>query len=157
MGHFPGAGDFQGKVLRESRAKHLMVPMLLIRLGSLRIQWYHRRLLDLSSRRIPGSRIIRDLMITSVQESFQRLHRTSRRLRRKKATESEHDSQAAEEPMESDVMDAEGSLYQKPQEVCITEDTESIDLGWFEHTKLLLNVCYKWAFAAGIHWVRVHR
>ena len=50
--------------------------------------------------------------------------------------------------MESDGMDAEGSLHQKPrdvggtedvmdgEEVCITEDAESIDLGWFENTKL---------------------
>ena len=30
---------------------------------------------------------------------------------------------------------AEGALHQKPREVCITEDTESIDLGWFENTK----------------------
>ena len=58
--------------------------------------------------------------------------------------------------MESDVMDAEGSLHQKPRdvcaieevmndegslhqksnEVCITDDAESIDLGWFENSKL---------------------
>ena len=38
--------------------------------------------------------------------------------------------------MESDVMDAEGSLHQKPREVCITEGTEPIDLGWFEDTLL---------------------
>ena len=31
--------------------------------------------------------------------------------------------------------DAEGSLHQKPREVCITEDTESIDLRWFDNTK----------------------
>ena len=29
VGIFPGAGDFQGKVLREIRARHLMVPLLL--------------------------------------------------------------------------------------------------------------------------------
>ena len=28
IGIFPGAGDFEGKVLRESRAGHLMVPLL---------------------------------------------------------------------------------------------------------------------------------
>ena len=33
-------------------------------------------------------------------------------------------------------MDVEESLHQKPREVCITEDTESIDLEWFENTKL---------------------
>ena len=57
--------------------------------------------------------------------------------------------------MESDVVDAEGSLHQKPRDVCaieevmndegslhqksnelcITEDAESIDLGWSENTK----------------------
>ena len=31
IGIFPGAGDFQGNVLRESRAVHLMVPLLLDR------------------------------------------------------------------------------------------------------------------------------
>ena len=31
--------------------------------------------------------------------------------------------------MESDVMDAEGSLHQKPSELSISEDTESVDLG----------------------------
>ena len=34
------------------------------------------------------------------------------------------------------VMDAEGSLHQKPNEVCITEDAESIDLGRMENPKL---------------------
>ena len=38
--------------------------------------------------------------------------------------------------MESDLMDAECSLHQKPREVCISEDTVSIDLGWLENTKL---------------------
>ena len=33
-------------------------------------------------------------------------------------------------------MDAEGSLREKPREACITEDIGSIDLGWFENTKL---------------------
>ena len=28
IGIFAGTGDFQGKVLRESRARHLMVPLL---------------------------------------------------------------------------------------------------------------------------------
>ena len=28
IGNFPGAGDFEGKVLRESCAGHLMVPLL---------------------------------------------------------------------------------------------------------------------------------
>ena len=38
--------------------------------------------------------------------------------------------------IQSDVIHVEDSLLQKPREVCITEDTESFDLGWFENTKL---------------------
>ena len=38
--------------------------------------------------------------------------------------------------MENVVMDAEGSLHQKPRDACITKDTASIDLEWFENTKL---------------------
>ena len=90
------------------------------------IRLYHLRLLDFlfssssvtreafSVKRLPGSRAIRDLMIAFGKGSFQRLHRTFRRLRHKKASESEHDSQVEDEPMESDVMDAESSLHQKP-------------------------------------------
>ena len=48
----------------------------------------------------------------------------------------EHDSQVEEEMMESGVMDVEESLHQKPREACISEDTDSIDLAWFENTKL---------------------
>ena len=82
---------------------------------------------------------MRDLMIAYGKGSFQRLHRTFRRLR-----------------MESDVMDADGSLHQKPRDACvmeaatadesslrqksngasILEDAESVDLRWFENTKL---------------------
>ena len=65
-----------------------------------------------------------------------RLHRTLRPLRQKKVTVNEHDSRVEEEMMESDVVDAECSLHQKPREACISEDTDSIDLGWFENTKL---------------------
>ena len=57
-------------------------------------------------------------------------------MRQKKAIANEHDSQVEEERMENDVMDAEGSLHQKPWDVCTTEDSESIDLWWFENTKL---------------------
>ena len=57
IGIFPDAGDLQGKVLRESRAGHLMVPTV--------------------------ARFV----------SFQRLHRTFRRLRQKNSTASEQDSQ----------------------------------------------------------------
>ena len=35
-----------------------------------------------------------------------------------------------------EVMNDEGSLHQKTNEVCITEYAESIDLEWFENTKL---------------------
>ena len=79
---------------------------------------------EFSVKRLQGSRTIRDLMITSGKGSSQRLHRTVFAVCvRKKATANAHDSQGEEEVMESDVMDAEGSLYQKPREVCITEET----------------------------------
>ena len=57
-------------------------------------------------------------------------------------------------------MDVEVSLHHEPREVCITvcitEDTESIDLAWFEDKKLnrvkmALDVCYRLAFAIGKH------
>ena len=57
-------------------------------------------------KRSPGSRTVRDLMISSGIVSFQRLHRTFRRLRQKKATAIEHDSQVEEKRMEKDAMDA---------------------------------------------------
>ena len=75
-------------------------------------------------------------MITSGRGACQRLHRTFRPLRQQKVTVNEHDSEVEEEMMESDVMDAERSLHQKPREACISEDTDSIDLAWFENTKL---------------------
>ena len=84
-----------------------------------------------SAKGFPGSRTIRDLMITSGRGACQRLHRTLRPLRQKKVTVNEHDSQAEEEMTESDVMDAECSLHQKARKACISEDTDSIDLGWF--------------------------
>ena len=92
--------------------------------------------------RFPGSRTIRDLMITSGKGSSQKLRRTFRRLRQEKATTNEQDSQVEEEMLENDVMDAEGPLHQKPREVCLTEDAESIYLGWIENTKL--NRVKKW-------------
>ena len=60
-----------------------------------------------SVKRLPGSRTIRDLMITSGRGSFQRLHRTFRRLRQKRAAADEQESQIEEEMMERDVMDAD--------------------------------------------------
>ena len=108
-----------------------------------------------SVKRLPGSRTIRGLAIMSGRRSFQRLHRTSRRLRQKRRAADEQESQIEEEMMESDLMDAEGSLHQRPRDVCDTEavmndegslhqtnevctveDAEPIDLGWFENTKL---------------------
>ena len=50
------------------------------------------------------------------------------------------DPRVEEETVENDVMDVEVSLHHEPREVCITvcitEDTESIDLAWFEDKKL---------------------
>ena len=87
-------------------------------------------------------------MISSGKGSFQRLHRTFRRLRQKRATASEQDSQVEggemeivvmdaesslhQKPQEDDVMDVEESLHQKPRDACMAEDTASIDLRWFE-------------------------
>ena len=98
-----------------------------------------------SVKRLQGLRTIRDLVIASEKGSCQRLHRTFRRLRQKRDTANEQDSQVQEEvmenvvmaaecflhqkPRECDVMDVEESLHQKPREVCISEDTECIDLG----------------------------
>ena len=99
---------------------------------------------------------MRDLMIAYGKGSFQRLHRTFRRLRQKRATGNEHDFVKREEWMGTDVMDADGSLHQKPRDACvmeaatadesslrqksngasILEDVESVDLRWFENTKL---------------------
>ena len=173
IGIFPGAGDFQGKVLRESRAGHLMVPLLpdsplefhdsFVPSETAGPLVFSTKVMSeaFSVKRLPGSRTIRDLMITSGRGSFQRLHRTFRRLRQKKATANEQDCQVEEEMMENDVMDAEGSLREKPREVCITKDTESIDLGWFENTKLKhvrkRASSYRLVFAIGNHWAHLRR
>ena len=160
IGIFPGDGDLQGKVLRESRAGHLMVPLLpdsswefhdsfvpsetagpLVFAANLTNE-------ALSVKRLQGPRTIRDLMISSGEGSFQRHHRTFRRLRQKRTPASEQDSQVEEEVMENDVMNAESSLHQKPREcdvidveeslhqkprnACIAEDTATIDLGCLE-------------------------
>ena len=77
-----------------------------------------------SVKRMPGSRTIRDLVITSG------------RVISKTPPDFSTFAQIEEELMESDVMDAEGSLHQKTNEVCIMEDAESIDLAWFENTNL---------------------
>ena len=50
------------------------------------------------------------------------------------------------------VMDDEGSPHLKSNGVCITEDAESIDLGWLENTKLnRVDACRKWASVIGSH------
>ena len=57
--------------------------------------------------------------------SFQRLHGTFRRLRQKRTTASEQDSQVEEDVMENVVMDAEGSLHHKPHENDVMDVEES--------------------------------
>ena len=89
-----------------------------------------------SVKRLQGSRTIRNLMISPGKGSFQRLHRTFRRLRQKRTNASEQDSQVEEGVMENVVIDVEESLHQKPRDACIAEDTATIDLGLFENTKL---------------------
>ena len=94
---------------------------------------------------MPGSRTIRDLLITSGSRSLQRLQRTYRRLRQRKATANEFNTREEEETLENDVMDAEGSLHQEPREACITEDTKSIDFGMVREHEA--EPCEKW------HWM----
>ena len=55
-------------------------------------------------------------MISSGKGSFQRFHRSFRRLREKRATANEQDSQVEDVVMDNVVMDAEGSLHQNPPE-----------------------------------------
>ena len=88
IGIFPGAGDFQGKVLRESRAGHVIVPLLLDSSSEFDDTFVPSEAAGppvfstnvtreaFSVKRLAGSRTIRDLMITSGKGSFQRLHRT---------------------------------------------------------------------------------
>ena len=89
---------------------------------------------------------------TSGREPFQRLHRTFRRLRQKRATANEQESQI-EELMESDVMDgsrhqksrdvcdagavmdAEGSQHQKPRGVCAIEEVMNDEGSLHQKTK----------------------
>ena len=164
IGIVPDAGDLQGNVLGESRAGHLMVPLLpdsswefhdsFLPSGTAGPLVFSTNVTNeaFSVKPLQGSRTIRDLVISFGKGSFQRLHRTFRRLRQKRTTASEHDSQVEKEvmenvfdgcgrllhwrPRESDVMDVEESLHQKPRDACIAEDTATIDLGCFENTKL---------------------
>ena len=115
-------GIFQ--MLETMRGKELRVHCCLFRLGSF---MFVCPIEDCGTpgclvNRLPGSRTIRDLVITSGRGSFQRLHRSFRRLRQERATPNEHDFQLEEERMESDVMDDEVSLHQEPRDVCGTED-----------------------------------
>ena len=55
-------------------------------------------------------------MISSGKGSFQRSHRTFRRLRQRRTTASEQHSQVEVDVMENVVMNAVGSLHQKPRE-----------------------------------------
>ena len=80
IGTFPGAGDFEGKMLRDSHASHLMVPLL-----PESFFWeFHDSFVPsetagplifstnvtFSVKRLPGSRTICDLMITSGRGHF---------------------------------------------------------------------------------------
>ena len=79
---FLGAGDFRGKVLRESRVKHLMVPLLpdsswefddtfLPSEAAAPLVFSTNGTLEaFSVRRLPGSRTVRGLMITSGKGLF---------------------------------------------------------------------------------------
>ena len=80
-------------VLRESRAGHLMVPLLpesfwechdLFVASETAGPMVSSTNGTFSVKRLPGSRTRRDLMTTSGRGSFQRLHRTFRRLSQKK-------------------------------------------------------------------------
>ena len=126
VGMFPGAGDSQGKVLRESRAGHLMVPLLPDSSSEFDDTFVPSEaagplvfLVKRDAGGLPGSRTIRDLMITSGDGSLQKLHRTFRRFRQIKATESQHDSQVQKRRMESDVVGADGTLHRKPRKVSL--------------------------------------
>ena len=139
IGIFPGAGDLQGKVysrFHRCPIRHgngSFVPSETARPFVFSTSVTNEAF---SVERLQGSRTIRDQMISSGKGSFQRLHRTSRRLRQRRTIASEQDSQVEEEVMENVVMDAASSLHQKTREACIVEDTASIDLGCFENTKL---------------------
>ena len=100
---------FEGKVLRESRAGHLMVPLLPKSFWEFYDSFVPSETAVFSTsvadetlyvKRLVGSRTIRDLMITSGKRPFQRLHRTIRRLRQKRVAADEQESQNEEEMME---------------------------------------------------------
>ena len=77
LGLIPGVGDFEGKVLRESSASHLMVPVLPESLWEFHDSFvpsetaghlvFSTNVMNetFSVKRLPRSRTIRDLMITS--------------------------------------------------------------------------------------------
>ena len=96
IGIFPGAGDIQGNVLRESRAGDFLVPLLPDSSWEFHDSFVPSETAGplvfstnvtneaFSVKRLQGSRTIRDLMISSGKRSFQRLHRTFQRLLQKK-------------------------------------------------------------------------
>ena len=96
IGMFPGAGVFQGEMLRESRAGHLMVPVLLDSSWEFHDSFVPSETAGppffsasvtseaLSVKRVQGSRSIRDLMITSGIGPFQRSMELSNVLRQKR-------------------------------------------------------------------------
>ena len=83
-------------MLRESRAGHLMVPLLpesfwefhgsFVPSDTAEPLVFSANVMNetFSVKRLPGSRTILDLMFTSGRVSFQRLHRAFRRLRQKR-------------------------------------------------------------------------
>ena len=73
-------------------------------------------------KRLPGSQTIRDLVVASGRGSFQTPSHFFDVCVRKGPLRMNTTFRIGEERMESDVMDAEGSLHQKPHDVCVTED-----------------------------------
>ena len=138
IGICPGAGDLDGNVLRESPAGHSMVPLLPDLSWEFRDSFVPSETAGplvfstsvmsevFSVKRLPGSRTIRDLMISFGQGSFQRLHQkellshVEEELMENVVTDSE--GSLHWKPRECDVMDVEESPHQKPREVCNTEE-----------------------------------
>ena len=110
-------------MLRESRAGHLVVPLLpesfwdfmnLCPIGNCGTPFFSTSAMNetFSVKRLPGSRTIRDLMITSGRGHFKDSIGLLDVYVRKGTL------------MESDVMDAEGSLNQKSCDFCAIEESD---------------------------------
>ena len=158
IGIFLGAGDFQGKVLQESWAGDLMIPLLRDSFWEFSDQFTPSEkggplvlLVNVTNevcsvRRIPGSRMLRDLMIAAGSGSFQRWRRTFRKYRLSMTLESSMKKTKWTRLMKKTpctrsramfarwVIVVESSMHQKPRDDCVGEDPESIDLAWFEST-----------------------